>query len=123
MVSDSSPHPDAFPATHRIARHVGARSVFEVRDLWPLSLVELAGVRPSHPLVRATAWLERYAYRHADAVVSLLPETARYMQEKGLPAERWNYIPNGGDTPARPSAALSHPTTHPPPTWKAEGRT
>jgi len=122
MVIGSSPHPYAFPATHRIARGFGARSVFEVRDLWPLSLVELAGVRPSHPLVRATAWLERYAYRHADAVVSLLPQTAGYMQEKGLPAERWHYIPNGVDTAARPAADISNPPIQQARRWKAEGR-
>lgn len=70
LVIGSSPHPYAFLGTHAVARRFGARSVFEVRDLWPLSLVELAGVSPAHPMVRVTAWLERYAYRHADTVVS-----------------------------------------------------
>lgn len=122
MIIGSSPHPYAFPATHRLARHFGAHSVFEVRDLWPLSLVELAGVPASHPLVRATARLERYAYTHADAVVSLLPKTAEYMQEKGLPADRWHYIPNGVDTAARPSADVSNAPMQQAQRWKAEGR-
>src|SRR3546814_17703099 len=42
MVIGSSPHPYAFPATHRIAPAFGARSVFELPDRWPLSLCETA---------------------------------------------------------------------------------
>jgi len=122
IVIGSSPHPYAFPATHRVARRYGAHSVFEVRDLWPLSLVELAGVRPTHPLVRATAWLERYAYTHADAVVSLLPKTAEYMRDKGLPPDRWHYIPNGVDTAGRPAADVSNAPMQQAQRWKAEGR-
>lgn len=122
MVIGSSPHPYAFPATHRIARHDGARSVFEVRDLWPLSLVELAGVAPSHPLVRATGWLERYAYRNADAVVSLLPKTADYMRGRGLPDGRWHYIPNGVDTAAAAAPDGDSPPRQQALRWKAQGR-
>ncbi|MGE8672259.1 MAG: glycosyltransferase family 4 protein [Achromobacter kerstersii] len=95
IIVASSPHPYVFLATHALARKFGARSVFEVRDLWPLSLTELAGVSPDHPLVRFTSWVERYAHRHADTVVSLLPCTLEHMTSTGLSADRWRYIPNG----------------------------
>lgn len=95
MIVASSPHPYVFLATHAIARKFDAVSVFEVRDLWPLSLIELAGVAPTHPLVRFTEWLERRAYRQADFTVSLLPCTLDYMQGQGLAAAHWRYIPNG----------------------------
>ena len=95
MIISSSPHPYAFLAVRHLARRFSAHSVFEVRDLWPLSLVELAGVPPSHPMVRMTGWLERYAYRHADSVVSLLPLARQHMLPLGLDERRWHYIPNG----------------------------
>jgi glycosyltransferase involved in cell wall biosynthesis len=120
LVIASSPHPYAFLAARRLARRFGARCVFEVRDLWPLSLVELAGVAPTHPLVRFTAWLERSAYENADAVVSLLPGTLEYMQSSGLDPKRWRYIPNGielhqqeTDGPDSEAAALAR-------RWSAE---
>lgn len=122
MVVASSPHPYVFVATHRLARNFGARSVFEVRDLWPLSLVELAGVRPTHPLVRITDWLERFAYARADAVVSLLPGTQPYMVEHGLEAERWHYIPNGVDTHVTRPEGEDNELLAQARRWRAEGR-
>ena len=91
----SSPHPYAYLSARQLATRFDARCIFEVRDLWPLSLIELAGVSRTHPLVRLTAWIERHAYKTADAVVSLLPCTRHYMQDCGLPPDQWHYIPNG----------------------------
>jgi glycosyltransferase involved in cell wall biosynthesis len=93
----SSPHPYAFISILLLARIMGASSIFEVRDLWPMSIIELAGVHPSHPMVVVTGWIERLAYRRADAVVSLLPGTLEHMAERGLETDRWWYVPNGID--------------------------
>lgn len=95
LIISSSPHPYAYLAARRVATKYGARCIFEVRDLWPLSLIELAGVSPTQPLVRITGMVERHAYASADAVVSLLPCTRTYMQGLGLDTDRWHYIPNG----------------------------
>jgi glycosyltransferase involved in cell wall biosynthesis len=97
LVIASSPHPFAFLPAARIARRYHARLVFEVRDLWPLSVVELAGVRKGHPFVKLAAWVEQYAYRHADHVVSLLPFARDHMVERGLASDKFLYIPNGID--------------------------
>lgn len=123
MIVASSPHPYAFLATHAIARKFGARSVFEVRDLWPLSMVELAGTSPAHPLVRFTGWLERRAYSEADFVVSLLPCTQQYMGERGLSAARWQYIPNGVHPDERALRDDTQPCVQQARRWKNEGRT
>jgi glycosyltransferase involved in cell wall biosynthesis len=97
LVIASSPHPFAFLPAARIARRYRARLVFEVRDLWPLSVVELAGVRKDHPFVKLAAWVEQYAYRHADHVVSLLPAARDHMVERGLTPDKFLYVPNGID--------------------------
>lgn len=123
LVIASSPHPYAWFAAERLARRFGARSVFEVRDLWPLSLVELAGVAPAHPLVRFTGWLEKRAYRKADAVVSLLPCTRDHMQALGLDAQRWHYVPNGIEPDVTAGGSADTPPTVLARRWRAEGRT
>ncbi|MBC2775761.1 glycosyltransferase family 4 protein [Rhizobium sp. AQ_MP] len=95
VIIASSPHPFSFIATHRLARLLGARSIFEVRDLWPASITEIMNVSNRHPMIRLTAAVERFGYFHADAVVSLLPRTEEYMRSRGLTGDRWHYIPNG----------------------------
>ena len=123
LVIASSPHPYAYLAAERLARRFGSRCVFEVRDLWPLSLIELAGLSPSHPLVRVTDWLERRAYRTADAVVSLLPCTLEHMHARGLSEDRWHYIPNGVEILKEDSEPVDSPAATLARKWRAEGRT
>ena len=55
--SGSSPHLFAIPAEQSIARSFGLPVAVEIRDLWPLSLVELLGLPVWHPLVLAMKWL------------------------------------------------------------------
>ncbi len=95
VIIASSPHPYAIPSAGYLARRYGSRLIVEVRDLWPASLVQLTGISPHHPFVWFTAWFERYAYRRADCLVSLMPLAEPYMRKRGLPPDRFTYIPNG----------------------------
>jgi glycosyltransferase involved in cell wall biosynthesis len=98
MIIASSPHPYAFLSAWWLARKYKAKCVFEVRDIWPLSMIELGGVSARHPLVLLTGWIERFASRRSDAVVSLLPRSVEHMISLGLNYDRFHYIPNGVDT-------------------------
>jgi glycosyltransferase involved in cell wall biosynthesis len=91
----SSPTPYGFLSAYRLAKRYTAVCIFEVRDLWPASLIELCDMSPSHPMVILTRWVERFAYKKANKVVSLLPGTLGYMKEAGLEPQKWHYIPNG----------------------------
>lgn len=97
VVIASSTYPmDIWPA-HRIARLAGARLVFEVHDLWPLSPMELGGMSKWHPFIMLVQRAEDYAYRHADVVVSILPKVREYMQSRGLAQEKLHFVTNGID--------------------------
>jgi glycosyltransferase involved in cell wall biosynthesis len=85
---------DIFPA-QRIAKMAGAKLVFEVHDLWPLSVVELGGYSKWHPFIMAMQIAENYAYKNSDKVISLLPNAIEYMKEHGLKQEKFVYVPNG----------------------------
>jgi glycosyltransferase involved in cell wall biosynthesis len=74
-----------------------SKLIFEERDIWPESLVELAGVSQHHPLVWYMSRIMRSVGRKADGVVSLLPETRERFEKMGLPPNRWAWIPNGID--------------------------
>lgn len=55
------------------------RLVFEVRDIWPLVLVDIGKVHPWHPLVLLLGWVERLGYRKADLVVGTMPNLAEHV--------------------------------------------
>jgi len=91
----SSTYPlDILPAC-RIARAAGARLVFEVHDLWPLSPRILGGFPRWHPFIVTMQVAEDLAYRWADAVVSLLPAARPHMVARGMRPEKFVHIPNG----------------------------
>jgi glycosyltransferase involved in cell wall biosynthesis len=112
IVITSSTYPlDIFPA-YRIARSVKARLVFEVHDLWPLSLIELGGMSPRHPFIILMQWAENYAYRQADVVVSMLPKAASYMIEHGMSPDKLRYVPNGIDVTEWQESTACIPVEH-----------
>lgn len=95
IVIASSTYPmDIWPAK-KIADLVGAKLVFEVHDLWPLSPIELGNMSRWHPFIIWVQLSEDYAYRCADKVVSILPKTLDYMVSRGLAPQKWSHIPNG----------------------------
>ena len=95
VVIASSTYPlDNYPAK-RIADHYGAKYIYEIHDLWPLSPMELGGYSPKHPFIRVMQRAEDFAYANVDAVVSMLPKAIDHAEERGLPREKFYYVPNG----------------------------
>ena len=72
-----------------------AKLIFEVRDIWPLSAIELGGYSPKNPFIKHLQWLEDFAYKKADAVVTVLANAYEHMKTRGLEESKFNYIPNG----------------------------
>ena len=91
----SSPSVFSFLGAQRLARRFNARLVFEVRDIWPLTLTEIGGHSPTHPLIRLMQWVENKAYRDSDRVVSNLKNSVEHMVQHGLSREKFAWIPNG----------------------------
>ena len=97
LVIASSTYPaDIWPA-RRIAALAGARLAFEVHDLWPLSPMELGGMPAWHPFIKLMQAAEDYAYRHADTIISILPNAAAHMAAHGMAPHKLHVVPNGVD--------------------------
>ena len=73
----------------------GAKLIFEIRDLWPLTPIHLMGFSKWHPMILLMSWLEKLGYRKADHIVSVLPNSAAYITGISKDASKFNYIPNG----------------------------
>jgi len=124
VVIASSTYPmDIYPA-RRMARLAGAKLVFELHDIWPLSPLELGVLSPRSPLVPVIQHAEDYACRHADRIISILPKAAEHLEARGMAAEKFVHIPNGIDPDEWGGSQLPLPDLHARALeqWRAEGR-
>jgi len=95
VVSSPSMLPVIF--AKKICKKFKAKLIFEIRDIWPLTLREIGNLSSFHPLVMYMKYYEKYGYKHADFVVSLLPDASEYYEKCGMKKEKFRYIPNGID--------------------------
>lgn len=97
----SSAHPLAALLAVRLAKKYHCRSMVEVRDLWPESIVVFGIAGPHNPAVIALRWLEKWLYKNADAVVFTAEGAYDYIKEQGwdkeIPRSKVHYINNGVD--------------------------
>lgn len=68
--------------------------VFELRDLWPESIVAVGALKPSWPL-RVLDRHVRFLYGNAAAVVCLTRPFAEHVIARGIDPEKLVYVPNG----------------------------
>lgn len=97
VVIGSSVHPFAAVAGVLLARRFKVPFVFEVRDLWPQTLVDMGRLREKALTTLALRKLELWLYRRATRIVVLLPRAWEYIAPLGIPKERIVWIPNGVD--------------------------
>ena len=93
IVSSTSPLP--IWKAYFWAKRFNAKLIFEVRDIWPLSIMELGGFKKTNPFVVLLQITENFAYKVSDYVVSVLPKAFEHMKHHGLDLPRFKYIPNG----------------------------
>ena len=80
---------------HYFAKRFDAKLIYEIKDIWPLSLMELGGYSKNNPLIFLMQKFANYGYRNADRTLSVLSNAHEYMKEFGLKRENFKYIPNG----------------------------
>lgn len=105
------PKPDAIVATSmpptscamgvHLARKYGCRSVAEIADLWPESIVEYGIAGKHNPVVIALRWLEKWIYKKADKIVFTTEGAYDYIREQNwqreIPESKVFFINNGVD--------------------------
>lgn len=71
--------------------------VFEVRDLWPESIVAVGALPDGHPVVRGLAVVEEHLYRAADEIVVVTRSFRERLAQRGVPESKIDIIRNGVD--------------------------
>ncbi len=88
-------HPFHFNICKKIAQSNNALLITEVRDLWPLSLVQLLGVNKFHPFCIWLSIIEKTICKKSAYLVSLLGNSKEYFISKGLMENKFFCISNG----------------------------
>ena len=70
--------------------------IFELRDLWPESLVAV-GATHNSALISLLERIELNLYRHSSRVVAVTPSFKANLVARGIPAEKIEVVTNGAD--------------------------
>jgi glycosyltransferase involved in cell wall biosynthesis len=61
--------------------YYNCRLVFEVRDIWPLTVTEEGGFKTTNPFVWGLGCIERLGYKYADAIVGTMPNLGEHVAQ------------------------------------------
>lgn len=71
-----------------LKRKFGCKLIFEIRDIWPLTIIEEGGYNKWNPFVMFLAWVEKFGYRNADIIVGTMPNLSEHI--KGITGKTIN---------------------------------
>lgn len=100
----SSAHPLAAYLAIKLSKKYGTKSIVEVRDFWPESIVAYGIASRNNFVIRLLYKFEESLYKNADAVVFTMEGGYNYIKERGLqdkvPQSKVFYLNNGVDLEA-----------------------
>ena len=79
----------------KIAQIKGAAFVFEVRDVWPIALVDDGGLSIYHPIYFIFRFLEKLLYKNAHCISATMPFIYDHVAKSGSDPRKITWIPNG----------------------------
>lgn len=91
----SSPHPFSIFPARKLCKKWKSRLIYDVRDMWPLTLKQLGNVSSYNPLIWLMQRAENYACRHCDLLTAVPKHARDYFVSHGLASEKFMYVPNG----------------------------
>lgn len=74
----------------------GIPFIFEVRDLWPESIVQLGQLK-NQLIIRALEWIEKKLYQKCIHIIGVADSTTDILGQKGIPKDKISIIKNGVD--------------------------
>lgn len=97
VIIGSSVHLFAVIAAWLLAKRYKAKFIFEVRDLWPQTPVDMGAIKSGSVVAKILYFLEKLMYQKADKIIVLLPNAREYIVSRGIDENKIVWIPNGVD--------------------------
>lgn len=94
----STVHPFAALAAKKVAKKAQSPFIFEIRDLWPQTFLDMGIWKKNSPQAILFKFLEKRLVTGAQGIIALSPLTIEYLErEYSLNATPFQLIPNGVD--------------------------
>lgn len=82
----------------RLKRKYKAKLVFEIRDIWPLTLVQEGGYKNSNLFVKILGQIEKFGYKKSDLIVGTMPNLKEHVENvTGVKNNKCVCVPFGFD--------------------------
>lgn len=94
VVLFSGPPPEVFLFSRRLAKHLDAPICCDVRDLWPLTQIQMKKVQLLNPYIWFLYFCESYMYWHSRRIISPLQGMFLYKKKRAF-KDKVCVIPNG----------------------------
>jgi len=82
VIIGSSVHPFAVIAAWLLSKRYKAKFIFEVRDLWPQTPIDMGVIKPNGIVAKLMYTWEKFMFRRAEKIVVLLPNAKEYIEGK-----------------------------------------
>lgn len=92
VIYTSSVHPLACVAGILIAKRYNIKCIVEIRDLWPLTLIELGKLEKRSIITYILYKLEHWIYKKADSIIFTMEGGKEYISDMGWSIEKGDYI-------------------------------
>jgi glycosyltransferase involved in cell wall biosynthesis len=96
VVVGTSPQLLTVLAAWVVSRLRRAPCVFELRDLWPESIIAVGASGDGAP-TRILGWLSGFLYRHVEKIVAVTGSFASILEGRGVPGDKIAVVRNGVD--------------------------
>ena len=73
----------------------GCKLIFEIRDIWPLTLTEEGGFSTNNPFVKFLSFVEKLGYEKSDHIVGTMPNLGSHVKNKLGVSKPVSCIPMG----------------------------
>lgn len=60
----------------------GCKFILEIRDIWPLTLIEIGGFSKYNPIILFLGFIEQLGYKYADNIIGLMPNLMLHIPQK-----------------------------------------
>jgi len=75
----------------------GAKLIFEIRDIWPLTIMELKNLSKNNPFIFILRSIERLGYKKSDYIVGTMPKLDEHVKNNIQKKFKYLNIPMGYD--------------------------